>query len=391
MRTSWRDELAVGAKRYEYVSLARALPGVDLQALPRSLKLLFENVARNNPLDLAALRAWDGSIGSRPEIPFAPNRVLMHDTTCIPALADFAAMRDAVAALGGDAVRINPRIAVHLVIDHSIMVDHYGRRDAAGLNLAADFKRNQERYRFVKWAEKSLANFKVVPPGTGILHQVNVELLTQVVMVAKQPGKVPLLHPDTLLGTDSHTPMVNALCVLAWGVGGIEAQAAMVGQPVSLRIPEVVGVGLEGALRTGVSATDLVLFITERLRRHGVVGKYVEFFGRGVAALSLADRATVSNMAPEYGATCSLFPIDTVTLAYLRMSGRRSDHVDLIEAYARAQGLWADDPTSEPRFGDELRIDLSAIEACVAGPRQPHEHRTLSQVPGTFLEALPSL
>jgi aconitate hydratase len=385
------DTLDVGGRRLAYVSLARALPEGALAELPRSLKILFENVARNSPEDLAAIYAWRRDREGAHEIPFFPNRVLMHDTTCVPALADFAAMRDAVAALGGDPERINPAIPVHLVIDHSVMVDHYGKPDAVELNLAADFRRNAERYRFVKWAEKSLANFKVVPPGTGILHQVNVELLADVVKVVDRPGELPLAHPDALVGTDSHTPMVNALGVLAWGVGGIEGQAAMVGQPIAIRIPRVVGVRLEGRLQAGVTATDLVLSLTERLRRHGVIGKFVEFCGPGVAALSLADRATVSNMAPEYGATCSVYPIDEVTLAYLRMSGRAPELVDLVRAYARAQGLWSDASTPDPRFDELLTVDLGAIEPSVAGPRQPHDRKPLSRVAATFAAELPGL
>src|SRR5262245_14132317 len=388
---SLHDELTVGGRRYAYVSLARALPDVALGELPRSLKILFENVARNSPADLASIGAWQRDRDGAHEIPFFPNRVLMHDTTCVPALADFAAMRDAVATLGGDPRAVNPSIPVHLVIDHSVMVDHYGKPDAIELNLAADFKRNAERYRFVKWAEKSLANFKVVPPGTGILHQVNVELLAEVVKVVERPGDLPLAHPDALVGTDSHTPMVNALCVLAWGVGGIEGQAAMVGQPIAIRIPRVVGVRLDGRLRAGVTATDLVLSLTERLRKHGVVGKFVEFCGPGVACLSLADRATVSNMAPEYGATCSVYPIDEVTLAYLRMSGRAPELVDLVGAYARAQGLWSDASTPDPLFDELLTVDLGAIEPSVAGPRQPHDRKPLSRVAEPFAAELPGL
>jgi aconitate hydratase len=388
---SLRTDLVVAGRRYAYVSLQRELPDIALATLPRSLKILFENVARNSPDDLPAINSWWENRKGEHEIPFFPNRVLMHDTTCVPALADFAAMRDAVAQLGGDPRRINPRIPVHLVIDHSVMVDYYGTADAIDLNLAADFQRNSERYRFVKWAEKSLSNFKVVPPGTGILHQVNIELLAEVVNVVERPGERPLAHPDTLVGTDSHTPMVNALGVLAWGVGGIEGQAAMVGQPIAIQIPEVVGVKLKGALQAGVTATDLVLSITELLRRRGVIGKYLEFCGPGVAALSLADRATVSNMAPEYGATCALFPIDNVTLTYLRMSGRRADHIDLIESYARAQGLWCDESTPDPRFDDMLVVKLGAIEPCVAGPRHPHDRKSLARVSETFMEELPTL
>ena len=385
------DELIAGERRYAYVSLRRALPNVDLTSAPRSLKILFENVARKSPDELGAVEAWARNRGGDHEVPFFPNRVIMHDTTCGPALADFAAMRDAVAELGGDPAHINPIIPVDLTIDHSVMVDFYGRPDAIDRNLAADFKRNSERYRFVKWAQKSLANFRAVPPGTGIIHQINVELLAEVVTVAERPGQTPLAYPDALLGTDSHTPMVNALCVLAWGVGGIEAQAAMVGQPVAIRIPEVVGARLEGALQPGVTATDLVLTLTELLRRHDVVGKYVEFCGPGIGALSAADRATVSNMAPEYGATVSLFPVDEETLKYLKLSGRQSERVDLIEAYARAQGLWHEGSTPDPRFDELLVVDLSAIEPCLAGPRQPHDRKPLSRVAQSFTEEFAAL
>jgi aconitate hydratase len=365
---------------FSHVSVAEALPG--LTGIPRSLRILFENVARRSPGALPAIRAWARDPEGFHEIPFYPARVLMHDTTCGPALADFAALRDAVAAAGGDPRRANPVIPVDLVIDHSVAVDHHARKDAVRLNLAADFRRNAERYEFVKWATQALANFRVVPPGNGILHQLNLEFLASVVQVAALPDGSKLAYPDTLLGTDSHTPMVNALGVLGWGVGGIEGQAAMLGQPVAVRIPPVVGVELLGELAPGVGATDLVLAATETLRAHGVVGKFVEFFGPGVRALSLADRATLSNMAPEYGATCAFFPIDEATLAYLRLTGRTAEHVELVERYARMQGLWHDEQRLS--FSEVTRIDLSRIEPTLAGPSQPHERRSLSAVPKSF-------
>ena len=372
--------LEVGGERYRYADLRAALR--ELSGIPRSLRALFENVARRSPEALASIRAWARDPTGFHEVPFYPARILMHDTTCGPALADFAALRDAVAAAGGDPALANPVIPVDLVIDHSVAVDHHARANAVELNLAADFRRNAERYAFVKWATQALANFRVVPPGNGILHQLNLEFLASVVQVSTEPDGSKIAFPDTLLGTDSHTPMVNALGVLGWGVGGIEGQAAMLGQSVAVRIPPVAGVELHGALQPGVGATDLVLAATQALRAHGVVGKFVEFFGPGVRALSLADRATLSNMAPEYGATCAFFPIDEATLAYLRLTGRKGAHVDLVERYARAQGLWHDDEAL--RFSEVTRIDLSRIEPTLAGPDQPHERRSLSGVPTSF-------
>jgi aconitate hydratase len=372
--------LEAGGERYTYANLRDVLP--ELNGIPRSLRILFENVARRSPEALPAIRAWAREPAGFHEIPFYPARILMHDTTCGPALADLAALRDAVAAAGGDPRRANPVIPVDLVIDHSVAVDHHARKNAIELNLAADFRRNAERYAFVKWAMQALSNFRVVPPGNGILHQLNLEFLARVVQVSVQADGSKLAFPDTLLGTDSHTPMVNALGVLGWGVGGIEGQAAMLGQAVAVRIPPVVGVELQGTLPSGVGATDLVLAATQALRAHGVVGKFVEFFGAGVRSLSLADRATLSNMAPEYGATCAFFPIDEATLAYLHLTGRNEAHIELIERYARAQGLWQDNDALQ--FSEVTRIDLAAIEPTVAGPSQPHERRSLSGVPASF-------
>jgi aconitate hydratase len=394
MSEELHERLTAAGAEYAFVSLRRALPQVPaarLAALPRSLRILFENVARRSPADLAALATPKGEWRRDLEIPFFPNRVLMHDTTCLPALADFAAMRDAVAALGGDPAQVNPVIPVDLIIDHSVTVEHYGTADAVERNLEIDFRRNTERYRFVKWAQQSLANFRVVPPGSGILHQINLERLAEAVKVEERAGALPLAFPDTLVGTDSHTPMINALGVLGWGVGGVEGQAAMLGEPYAMRIPEVVGVRLEGALRPGVNATDLVLQLTALLRAHGVIGRFVEFCGPGVSALSLADRAVIANMAPEYGATCSYFPIDPATMAYLRDSGRGPAQLALIEAYARAQGLWLEPDDADPEFSAKLVFDLDTVDTTVAGPRFPHERKRLAEARDDFLRALPGL
>jgi len=374
------------------IDLARMLPGPTLDRLPRTLRLLFENAALHAPARLAALVGADGTIDRSRELDFFPARVLMHDTTCLPALADFAAMRDAVAALGGDPSRVNPVIPVDLVIDHSVTVEHAGSPDAARLNLEIDFRRNSERYRFVKWAQQSLSNFRVMPPGSGILHQINLEFLAEVVKVSEaHDGGAPIAWPDTLVGTDSHTPMVNALGVLAWGVGGVEGQAAMLGEPLAMQVPKVVGVRLEGRLPAGVTATDLALHVTAMLRAHGVLGCFVEFCGPGVAALSVADRATVANMAPEYGATCSFFPIDTATLGYLSTTGRSQACVARVEGHARALGTWLEPGDADPAFDETLLLDLSAMEAIVAGPRYPHERKPLASVRADFLQALPAL
>lgn len=384
--------LEAGGATCRRIDLARLLPAAVLDRLPRTLRILFENAALHAPDRLAAVVGANGTIDRSRELDFFPSRVLMHDTTCLPALADFAAMRDAVAALGGDPSRVNPVIPVDLVIDHSVTVEHYGNPDAARLNLEVDFRRNAERYRFVKWAQQSLNNFRVMPPGSGILHQINLEFLSQVVKVSvARDGGAPVAWPDTLVGTDSHTPMVNALGVLAWGVGGVEGQAAMLGEPLAMQVPKVVGVRLEGRLAAGVTATDLALHVTSMLRRHGVLGCFVEFCGPGVGALPVADRATVANMAPEYGATCSFFPVDRSTLDYLRASGRSEALVALVEAHARAQGTWLDAGDPDPRFDEALVLDLAALEPIVAGPRYPHERKPLGSVRADFLQALPAL
>jgi aconitate hydratase len=358
------------------------------QKLPCSLQILAENVARRAPALLASFEAWIAGGGrTDSEIEFHPTRVLMHDTTCVPALVDIAALRDAVVQRGGDASLVNPQIPVDLVIDHSVMVDRAGSSDAFAYNLTRDFERNAERYSFIRWAQKSLNNFRVVPPATGILHQVNLEHLSDVVRVVEQASGPSLLIPDTLIGTDSHTPMINALGILAWGVGGIEAEAAALGQPITLRIPEVIGIRLIRRLRAGVTATDLALTLTERLRSLNVVEKIVEFYGEGIASLTIADRATVANMAPEYGATCSFFPIDERTLEYLRLIGKTESHVSIVESYARLQGIWHE-PQHPPMFSQEIEFDLSSVEPTLAGPKRPQDRVGLSRVPASFLSML---
>jgi aconitate hydratase len=378
-------ERVIDGDNYRMIRLPFGEKGIP--GLPRSLQILAENVAHRAPTLLAAFVSWlEGGGSTEAEIEFFPARLLMHDTTCIPALVDIAALRDAVMQGGGDASLVNPHIPVDLVIDHSVMVDRAGSADAFAFNLDRDFERNAERYSFIRWAQKSLMNFRVVPPATGILHQVNLEHLSEVVRVVPQPDSRPFLIPDTLVGTDSHTPMVNALGVLAWGVGGIEAEAAALGQPITLRIPEVVGIHLIDRLRPGVTATDLALTLTELLRRKNVIEKIVEFYGPGVANLTIADRATVSNMAPEYGATCSFFPIDERTLEYLRLIGKTEKHVSLVEGYARAQKLWH---TPEPPvFTETVEFDLSSVEPSLSGPTRPQDRVPLSQAPSSFLSLL---
>jgi aconitate hydratase len=382
-------ELEVGGATFRYFPLRKA--GPDLSRLPVSLKILAENVLRNSPDDLLAFRSWlDGRGSTYDVIAYFPERVLMHDTTCVPALTDFAALRDAMADLGGDPAVVNPLIPVDLVVDHSVMVDYYGRNDAVPLNLERDFERNGERYAFIRWAQKSLSNFRVVPPGTGILHQINLEHLSTVVSVKRKPGAIPLLVPDTLVGTDSHTPMINALGIVAWGVGGIEGQAVALGESLLLRVPDVIGVRVTGQLRAGVTATDLALTVTEMMRRRGVVEKIVEFWGPGLESLSVADRGTIANMAPEYGATCSFFPIDRQTLDYLRLVGHTPEHVAIVEAYAHAQGLWHD-PNQMPVFTDLLELDLGTVETSLAGPKRPQDRVNLNQVRESFLKLLPDM
>jgi aconitate hydratase len=393
-----RRTLTIDGQDYDYFSLeaAEAAGLGDLSRLPFSLKVLLENLLRHEDGrtvtvdDVKAMAAWLTDRRSDREIAYRPARVLMQDFTGVPAVVDLAAMREAMSHLGGDPQRINPLSAVDLVIDHSVMVDEFGTPKAFQLNVEREFERNGERYAFLRWGQTAFDNFRVVPPGTGICHQVNLEYLAQTVWSEADTSKGGRLvaYPDTLVGTDSHTTMVNGLAVLGWGVGGIEAEAAMLGQPISMLIPEVVGFKLTGTLREGATATDLVLTVTQMLRKKGVVGKFVEFFGPGLAAMTLADRATIGNMAPEYGATCGLFPIDAETLRYLEFTGRDPQRVKLVEAYAKAQGLWREADSPEPLFTDTLELDLGDVEPSLAGPKRPQDKVALSAAAQVFDEYL---
>ncbi len=385
-----RRTLTVNGKPYTYFSIpALNENGVgDFARLPFSLKVLLENLLRHqaDSTHIAALSTWLQTRTSLQEIAYRPVRVLMQDFSGVPAVVDLAAMRDAVAARGGDAKQINPQICVDLVIDHSVQVDYFGHGNSFAQNVELEMQRNQERYEFLHWGQHAFKNFRVVPPGTGICHQINLEYLAQVIWQHEEDGTT-FAYPDTVVGTDSHTTMVNSLGVLGWGVGGIEAEAAMLGQPVSMLIPEVIGVKLTGTLREGITATDLVLTITQMLRKRGVVDKFVEFYGPGLAQLPLADRATIANMAPEYGATCGFFPVDEKTIDYLSLSGRDAATIALVEAYSKAQGLW-NDPHAEPLFTDSLTLDLSHVEASVAGPKRPQDRVTLTNIPAAFTGVL---
>ena len=394
-----RRTLEVDGKKYDYFSLAAAAQAAglgDIGKLPFSLKVLLENLVRleNGRTvtvdDVKAVAAWLKTKTSEREIAFRPARVLMQDFTGVPAVVDLAAMREAMAKLGGDPQRINPLSPVDLVIDHSVMIDTFGKASAFRDNVRHEFERNGERYAFLRWGQTAFDNFRVVPPGTGICHQVNLEYLARVVWTTQEGGKT-IAYPDTLVGTDSHTTMVNGLSVLGWGVGGIEAEAAMLGQPISMVLPEVVGMKLSGTLREGATATDLVLTVTEMLRKRGVVGRFVEFFGPGLKSLALADRATLGNMAPEYGATCGFWPVDQETLRYLTFSGRDAHQVKLVEAYAKAQGLWCDESTPDPVFTDTLELDLGTVESSLAGPRRPQDRVALSSAAKSFAAELPRL
>src|ERR1700756_3012570 len=384
--------LKVGSKTYAYYSLPAAekngLKGIS--RLPFSLKVLLENMLRNEDgrtvtkEDIQAFAQWLKTKTSEREIPFRPARVLMQDFTGVPAVVDLAAMRDAMEHLGGNAKKINPLVPVDLVIDHSVAVNFFGHRDSFKRNVEEEYKQNQERYRFLKWAQLSFENFRVVPPGTGICHQVNLEHLAQTVCSNKATIKFSdkstaseLAFPDTVVGTDSHTTMVNGLSVLGWGVGGIEAEAAMLGQPISMLIPEVIGFRVIGHLKEGATATDLVLTVTQMLRKKGVVGKFVEFYGTGLDELALADRATIANMAPEYGATCGFFPIDAETIRYLKATARKPARVALVEKYAKAQGLYRTAKSPDPVFTDTLSLDLDTVEPSMAGPRRPQDRVSL--------------
>src|SRR5437868_10244518 len=392
-----RSTLRVGNHDYEIYRLdALDKKGISTRHLPFSLRILLENLLRTedggnvSKTDIRALAAWNSKSKPEKEIAFTPSRVLLQDFTGVPAVVDLAAMRDAMKRLGGDPALINPLQPAELVIDHSVQVDEFGTRQAFALNAEMEFIRNKERYAFLRWGQTAFRNLAIVPPDTGIVHQVNLEYLARVVFVQESNGK-RVAYPDTLVGTDSHTTMINGLGVLGWGVGGIEAEAAMLGQPVSMLIPLVVGVKLTGRLREGATATDLVLTITEMLRKHGVVGKFVEYFGPGLQDLPLADRATIGNMSPEYGATCGIFPVDKESLAYLRLTGRSDEHVALVEAYCRAQGLFHDENTPQAEYSELLILDLGSVEPSLAGPKRPQDRVALSSARASFEQALPSL
>jgi aconitate hydratase len=395
-----RRTLEVDGKPYVYYSLPAAVQAAglgDISQLPFSLRVLLENLVRleNGRTvtvdDIKAIGAWLQTRTSEVEIAFRPARVLMQDFTGVPAVCDLAAMRHAMVNLGGDPKRINPLSPVDLVIDHSVMVDEFGAKSSFDDNVRHEFERNGERYAFLRWGQDAFDNFRVVPPGTGICHQVNLEYLAQVAWIGVEDDGTKVVYPDTLVGTDSHTTMVNGLAVLGWGVGGIEAEAVMLGQPISMVLPEVVGFKLLGKLEEGATATDLVLTVTQMLRAKGVVGSFVEFFGPGLSNLALADRATIANMAPEYGATCGFFPVDQETLRYLTFSGRDPHRVALAEAYAKIQGLWRDETTPDPVFTSTLELDLGSVEPSLAGPRRPQDRVLLSNVASGFAKELPKL
>jgi aconitate hydratase len=386
------DKLVALGSEYHYYSLPLAARQLgDIDRLPKSMKVLLENLLRHvdgdtvQVDDLKAIVGWLQTGHADREIAYRPARVLMQDFTGVPAVVDLAAMREAVLRLGGNVDQVNPLSPVDLVIDHSVTVDEFGDDDAFGENVRIEMERNHERYTFLRWGQKAFNRFRVVPPGTGICHQVNLEYLGQTVWHTEENGQ-RIAYPDTLVGTDSHTTMINGLGILGWGVGGIEAEAAMLGQPVSMLIPDVVGFKLSGKLSEGITATDLVLTVTQMLRKHGVVGKFVEFYGDGLADLPLADRATIANMSPEFGATCGFFPVDDVTLGYLQLSGRSAEQIALVEAYAKAQGMWRN-PGDEPVFTSTLSLDMSTVEASLAGPKRPQDRVALPQVPTAFTAA----
>src|SRR5947209_2836236 len=385
-------ETAAGTVSYYSLASVARDTGADLDCMPVTVKILLENVARLaaggacREDDVAGLAAWSPGGDVEGEFPFLPARVLLQDFTGVPAVVDLAAMRAAMDRLGGDPQRINPLAAADLVIDHSVMVDAFGTTLAFRRNVELEYERNRERYTLLRWAQQAFDHFSVVPPGTGICHQVNLEYLAQVVVTRQSDGRT-IAVPDTLVGTDSHTPMVNGLGVLGWGVGGIEAEAALLGQHMYLLMPTVVGVRFTGRLPEGATATDLVLTVTQMLRKHGVVGKFVEYCGPGLSDLSVADRATLSNMSPEYGATAGLFPIDTKTLDYLRMTNRPAAQIDLVERYTREQGLFRTDDTPTPEFSEMLDLDLGTVEPSLAGPRRPQDRVSLPEVGSSFREA----
>ena len=378
------QSLTVGSKEYQYLDL-KSLDTNNLDQIPFSHKILLENALRHSledetrEKDVDSILNWDAKSGKAIEISFTPSRVILQDFTGVPAVVDLAAMRDAVASMKGDATQINPLSPAELVIDHSVQVDHFGSKDALEKNNKVEFERNQERYKFLRWGQEAFSNFQVVPPNTGIVHQVNVEYLGRVIF-SKESDDNLLAYPDTLVGTDSHTTMINGIGCLGWGVGGIEAEAAMLGQPITMLLPDVIGIKVSGQLREGVTATDLVLTVTEITRNYGVVGKFVEFFGDGLKNLPVADRATLSNMAPEFGSTCAIFPIDEETIRYLKLSGRSASHVELVEKYSKAQNLWRTEG-QEPDYTDVIELDLSAVEPCLSGPKRPQDRINLNQVP----------
>ena len=394
-----RSELKSGSHTYEIFKLsALAKHGISLENLPYSLRILLENLLRHEDgksvtaEDIEFLAKWDAKAEPSREIAYMPARVLMQDFTGVPAVVDLAAMRDAMRSLGGDPEKINPLQPAELVIDHSVQVDQYGTSDSYQINSLLEYQRNVERYAFLKWGQTAFHNFSAVPPGMGICHQVNLEYLARVVFTTQPNAKgVVQAYPDTLVGTDSHTTMINGLGVLGWGVGGIEAEAAMLGQPVSMLVPQVVGFKLSGKLREGTTATDLVLTVTEMLRKHGVVGKFVEFYGAGISELSLADRATIGNMAPEYGATCGIFPVDAETLRYLKLTGRSEQHIALVEAYYKEQGLFHTPDAPEAKYSATLSLDLDTVEPSVAGPKRPQDRVKLSEAAASFKKQLPAL
>ncbi len=394
-----RDTLTAGGRTVAYYSLAKAAAKLgDVSRLPFSMKVLLENMLRFEDdgftvavADAQAIVDWQADPKSTKEIQYRPARVLLQDFTGVPCVVDLAAMRDAMTKLGGDPAKINPLVPVHLVIDHSVMVDEFGHPKAAEQNVEIEYYRNGERYDFLKWGSKSLDNFKAVPPGTGICHQVNLEHIAQAVWTSKAPDGTDIAYPDTCVGTDSHTTMINGLGVLGWGVGGIEAEAAMLGQPVSMLIPEVVGFKLTGAMAEGITATDLVLTATQMLRAKGVVGRFVEYYGPGLDSLSLADRATLANMAPEYGATCGFFGIDDKTLEYMRLTGRDEGQIELTEAYAKVQGLWRFADAPDPIFTDTLELDMGSVVPSLAGPKRPQDKVILTEVDDVFNADLASV
>ncbi len=388
-----RATLELGDRSYEIFRLDALQARFDVARLPYSLKVLLENVLRledgvsATAADVEAIASWDAAAEPSAEIPFQPARVLMQDFTGVPAVVDLAAMRDAMAEIGGDPERIDPLVDVDLVIDHSVQVDAFGNERAFALNAEREFERNRERYSFLKWGRGAFDNFSVVPPATGICHQVNLEHIAQVVYASDRTGALQA-YPDTLVGTDSHTTMVNGLGVLGWGVGGIEAEAAMLGQPISMLLPQVVGFKLGGELPEGATATDLVLTVTEMLREHGVVSKFVEFFGPGLPTLGLADRATIGNMSPEFGSTCAIFPVDAETLRYLELTGRSTEAIELVDAYAREQGMFHDERSEDPTFSATLELDLGEVVPSIAGPKRPQDRVAMSEAKGAFLAAL---